>query len=197
MSCGSCLEIVFHMINGLELKFEETDESKAKELLNGIRPHKVFSEKQLSLLGESSATRIKQDFVSYIEFNTSQKIEWQYLTHIDGVMLLSKDKFAKAIQTELEQPETISDSSQQNRPLSLFMELMMTDGISWFLRVFAQPLKPMDRAELAMVMRDLSGFHAIRPEGGAVLFNMNNVISWTTYPTALLDVKNTWKIEKS
>ena len=43
----------------------------------------------------------------------------------------------------------------------------------------------------------MTGFHAVKPEGGAVLFNMKNVISWTTYPTTLLASQKTWELKNN
>ena len=44
---------------------------------------------------------------------------------------------------------------------------------------------------------EMTGFHAVKPEGGAVLFNMKNDISWTTYPTTLLASKKTWELKNN
>ena len=78
-----------------------------------------------------------------------------------------------------------------------FLKLLMKDGNIWYLRFFVETLKPVKRAELAKIIYELTGFHAVKPEGGAVLFNMKNVISWTTYPTALLASQKTWELKNN
>lgn len=194
MSDAPFLEIIFHMTNGHEFKFYEYDEAKAQEVLSSVRPMKFFTEKQFAVSSNSSETRIVIDSVSCVVFNTSAKIEWPFPPHFEGAFILSKEKFIEAIDSELEISEVITEPGQRAHPLSLFLKLLMKDGTIWYLRFFAEILKPIERAELAKIVRELTGFHAIRPEGGAVLFNMKNVISWTTYPTALLASQKTWEL---
>ena len=197
MSDVAFLEIIFHMTNGHELKFYEYDEAKAQEILSNVRPSEFFTEKQFAISSKSSATRIVIDFVSCVVFNTSTQIEWSFPSHIEGAFILSKEKFTEAIDSELENSEVVMEPGQRARPLSLFLKLLMKDGNIWNLRFFAETLKPVERAELAKIIHELTGFHAVKPEGGAVLFNMKNVISWTTYPTALLASQKTWELKNN
>lgn len=157
----------------------------------------MFNDKQLVVSGDSSTTRIILEAVCCIEFNTSADLNFSFPSHIANIMVLSKDKFLKAIESESVKCEAMSDRRQGTQPVSIFIEIMMKDGSHWYLRVIAETLQPIERIELTKIVCDLTGFHAIKSSGGAVLFNMKNIVSWTTHPTALLSSQKTWKIEKS
>ena len=197
MNTGAFLEVILHMVNGCELQFIEQKEDRAKEILKNVNPQKFFTDKHLVISDDSSTTRVLLDAVSCATFNTSAAFNWSFPSHIEDAMVLSKDRFLQAIDSELEKPGVIADPGQRTRPVSLFLELLMHDGSKWYLRIFAETLKPMERIELAKIVSALTGFHAIKPEGGAVLFNMKNVVARTTYPTAMLSPQNEWKINRA
>ena len=197
MQNAHSLGIVFHLTNGQTLNYCCPEQKTAMELIDSLNPLRLFSEKQLVISSNDSTTRIFFDDACCVEFNTLLSLnKWSFPSHIENIMTLSKDKFLKAIETELEDPEVVNDPGQRIRPISIYIQMLMRDDSEWYLRFFSDALKPLERTELARVVRDLTGFHAIKPDGSAILFNFKNVISSVTYPTALLASKKVWKADR-
>lgn len=176
MSGETQLQIVFHMVNGHALKFSVKEESSAAEIIRNVRPQKLFSEKQLVISGKLSSRRIFLDAVSHIEFNTAAKPDWAFPSYFDGISILSKDAF-------FESAKTVCTGAAVSGQANLFAELLMGDGSMWYLHVWAKTMTPAERMDLLQVLRHLEGFHASKSDGGSILFNMKNVVSWSVYPS--------------
>lgn len=188
------LEVVFQLINGQQLRFAEDDILAAKEIIKNIKPNKFFSDEQLRLSGKSFASSISKNAISWMVFKTTQKLDWHFPKHFLNVEVLTRDGFQRALQTELDEMKKLIDSGKPGEPVSFFLELLMRDGVFWHFRVSSETLIRMEKIEMSKIIRELTGLHATGRDGGGVLVNMNNVMSWRLFPGAFESSLKSWKM---
>jgi len=188
------LEIIFQLINGQQLRFSEDEPIAANHILHNILPQKFFSDEQLRLCGESFVSGISKNAICWMVFKTHAKLEWHFPQHFLGAEVLTKERFEKALDTELEDIKKVMNDGEPGKPVSMFLELMMRDGVFWHLRVHSETMARMEKIEMSKIIRELTGLHATGPEGGGVLINMNNVMSWKSFPGAIDASTKSWKM---
>lgn len=197
MSSSPYLEIIFQLINGQQLRFSEDDAESATSLLRNIKPQKFFSDEQVRLCGDSFVSGISKNAISWMVFKTHARLDWHFPFHFLGVEVLTKEGFDKAIKTELDDIKAVINSGKAGKPVSMFLELLMRDGIFWHFRIYSETLIRMEKIEMSKIIRQLTGLHATGADGGGVLVNMNNVMSWRSYPSSLDTNSKSWKLSIS
>jgi hypothetical protein len=193
-STSSYLEIIFQLVNGQQLRFSEDDAAAADDILQQIIPQKFFSDEQLRLCGESFVSGISKNAICWMVFKTHAKLEWLFPQHFLGAEVLTKERFEKALDTELDGIKKLMSDGKPGKPVSMFLELMMRDGVFWHLRIHSETLVRMEKIEMSKIIRELTGLHATGPDGGGVLINMNNVMSWKSFPGAIDATTKSWKM---
>ncbi|MCF7956115.1 MAG: hypothetical protein K9M75_09960 [Phycisphaerae bacterium] len=193
-STSSYLEIIFQLINGQQLRFSEDDPAAADDILQNIIPQKFFSDDHLRLCGESFVSGISKNAICWMVFKTHAKLDWNFPQHFMGAEVLTKERFQKALDTELDGIKKLMKDGKPGKPVSMFLELMMRDGVYWHLRIHSETLVRMEKIEMSKIIRELTGLHATGPEGGGVLINMNNVMSWKSFPGAIDETMKSWKM---
>jgi len=196
-SSSPYLEIIFQLINGQQLRFSEDDEQAVAELLRNIKPQKFFSDEQVRLCGDSFVSGISKNAISWMVFKTHAKLGWHFPNHFLGVEVLTKEDFDHAINTELENIKAVMNSGKAGKPVSMFLELLMRDGVFWHFRISSETLIRMEKIEMSKIIRQLTGLHATGADGGGVLVNMNNVMSWRSYPSSFDANSKSWKLSIS
>jgi hypothetical protein len=195
MNGGAYLEVVFHMVNGCKLQFVEQEEGPAKEIIKSVNPQKFFTDQHALLLNDLSLTRISKEAISCVLFKTPAEINWPVPMYFERGEVLSQDEFRQCVTSELQEAKPTDVSGAKEQPTCFFLKLLTREGTWWHLRINAKKVTPVERAELARVIRQLAGFHAFRRQGGAVLFNMKNVIARTIYPPGPLQApKELWSL---
>lgn len=194
---SSYLEIIFQLINGQQLRFSEDDPVACDDILQNIIPQKFFSDDQLRLCGESFVSGISKNAICWMVFKTHAKLDWHFPYHFLGAEVLTKDSFQKALDTELDGIKKLINSGKPGKPVSMFLELLMRDGVFWHLRIYSETLVKMEKIEMSKIIRELTGLHATGPDGGGVLINMNNVMSWRSYPGSIDANSKSWKMKIS
>ena len=196
-STSSHLEIIFQLINGQQLRFSEDDPAACADILENIKPQKFFSDDQLRLCGDSFVSGISKNAICWMVFKTHSKLDWHFPFHFLGAEVLTKERFQKALDTELDSIKQLMKDSEPGKPISFFLELLMRDGVFWHLRIHSETLVKMEKIEMSKIIRELTGLHATGPDGGGVLINMNNVMSWRSYPGSLDSNSKSWKMNIS
>lgn len=191
---SSYLEIVFQLVNGQQLRFSEDDHAAVDDILQNIIPQKFFSDEQLRLCGDSFVSGITKNAICWMVFKTHVKLDWHFPHHFLGAEVLTKERFQKALDTELDGIKKLMSDGKPGKPVSMFLELLMRDGVFWHLRISSETLVKMEKIEMSKIIRELTGLHATGPDGGGVLINMNNVMSWRSYPGSIDANTKSWKM---
>jgi hypothetical protein len=188
------LEIIFQLINGQQLRFSENEPAAADDILQNILPQKFFTDEHLRLCGESFVSGISKNAICWMVFKTHAKLDWNFPHHFLGAEVLTKEGFQTALDTELEGIKKLMNEGTPGKPISMFLELLMRDGVFWHLWILSETLVKMEKIEMSKIIRELTGLHATGPDGGGVLINMNNVMSWRSYPGSIDANTKSWKM---
>lgn len=192
-SAPAALELMFMLNNGQKLKYIEPDRENAREFLKKVRPQKVFTE-TIHIAEYNNLTGIMPDSVSWIFFRTHESISWPYPSHLTGAKIITREEFTKAVPGEIDDIVENLNSDSQEKPVRLYWHLVMKEGTNFYFKVTSRTLIRMDKLQAPKVIAELSAFHATS-DRGAVVVNMANVVSWTSYPPPLEFGPNTWELK--
>ena len=177
------LEVVFQMTNSRKFHFFEQDQANARAFMDNLKPQKFFSEASVLVAGDLKLSGLSTSSIAWVAFKTDIKPEWHYPAHIQKVDVINKQIFENALKTEVRKSKDIITNSQQGgRPVKIYWQALTAEGTTWFFRVHSQTLINIEKISVPRIIRDLPSFYAVSPNGGGVILNMQNVISWTSHP---------------
>jgi len=191
------LEIIFQLVNGQKLHFQTYHKRRAQEIIDSINPQKFFLDKHIRLFSASSMTSILSNSVSWMVFKTPLKLNWAFPLHFDGAQVITKEQFIDAAKMELPVIMEKLRSGQAGQEVSFFLELITKGASCWFLRVYSETLMPAEKIQIPKMLQEISGFHAHGADGGGILINMRNVMSWTVFPGPIEPAAKAWKMSPS
>ena len=87
------IHLTLHLVNGKQRPFVQPESQAAQNLLNHLRPERIFAQKQFLISGKDSVTIIPSENVERVDFRSDPLPGWAHSETIHSVHEVSAEEF--------------------------------------------------------------------------------------------------------
>lgn len=193
------MEIRIHLNNSKTLSFTQKDKDEALELMNSIRPTKLFSQPQILIQDIDSTSSLSCLNIEWIEFITHVRPEWD-LVSLPGIpMLLSEEEYqSNFLRKGFGGLQNKGDTSAaEENSYKLFFCFLLRSGERLFGLL---PARSRELINLRLRINTDSTPEGIIAKGekiGYVLINTQNIIHWEIDFSFENPGRNVWRANRN
>lgn len=170
---ASSQEIYVHLTSGQSTHFLQ-DTDTARQLLDRLRPDRLFAERLLIIADDDALTVYPSDGIERVDLIMDGLPDWPFRHNFVGIQELLEDDFRRRSHARSGTPPDADNAS-------IFLEIEMVSGRKARLEILLDaPVRtPPSALDLGLLIQQFfagHGLYARRDGGGAVLLNPANIV---------------------
>jgi hypothetical protein len=167
------LDILVRLTNGHTARFRQEDAEAARQLLNILKPDRLFAQRQLLIAGGDALTAFLCGVIEGIDLVTDDPPDWPFHRHMVGIWEITQEEFRR-LSGVPDRPPIALDRGP------VFLEIEMVSGrrVCLKLRLDLPTVRPLS-LDIAVLMQQFfagPSLHAVRHGGGVILLNPANIV---------------------
>lgn len=187
--------ITILLTNGGEFRFEQKDRIEAERILSGIRPTRLYDQKQLLFHGRSSVSGFNTAQVECVALQTDLQPPWEDPGRMN-FRLMTKEMFAEVLAqrgtkaVEVENADRAPATEQ-----SVLAEFVLASDRRVYMMAQRVAADPIDANSVLARFLDTGGF-AVSGEKQFLLVNPHAIVRWTMYPGPPTAPQQAWRASR-
>ncbi|MEM7261208.1 MAG: hypothetical protein AAF488_04400 [Planctomycetota bacterium] len=178
MSQSTPLTLVFHIVDGRQLRYEQPDPARAAEIIRDVKRRRIFDQPLLSICGNSSVTGLATRSIVKIDFLNAGELEWPKMGSIDRMVRVSQREFDhEARQSpERQRPHEVGELTVNHVRVDF-----LGDDTDYF-EIYSKLGSAMDERRTLQHFYGANCLYAEYPGVGTTLYNTNAIERITLIP---------------